>query len=90
MTAQPDQTQAIAGRIAISVDAMGGDAGAAAVVAGIALSAQVNPEIRFILHGPKETLEPLVAKLNSLGAMAPDGQSWTVSSFEAEMTRLGY
>jgi glycerol-3-phosphate acyltransferase PlsX len=62
MSAQPDQTQALAGRITISVDAMGGDTGPAAVVAGIALSAKEYPEIGFILHGPKSMLEQLVNK----------------------------
>ena len=46
----------------ISIDAMGGDLGPATVVAGIAKSAAKNPHIRFILHGPKDVLEPLVAK----------------------------
>ncbi len=41
---------------------MGGDAGPETVVAGIALSARENPDIGFILHGPKATLEPLVNK----------------------------
>jgi glycerol-3-phosphate acyltransferase PlsX len=58
MTEQPTQT----GRITISVDAMGGDSGPAAVVAGIAKSADKNPDIAFILHGPEATLRKLVAK----------------------------
>ncbi len=41
----------------VSVDAMGGDRGPAAVVAGIAGSAEMNPDIRFILHGPAEELD---------------------------------
>ncbi len=41
---------------------MGGDQGPAAVVAGMALSAEKNPAIRFILHGPAEELSPLVHK----------------------------
>ncbi|MDT0683316.1 phosphate acyltransferase PlsX [Roseicyclus sp. F158] len=53
---------ALSGRIVISVDAMGGDRGADAVVAGMAESAAKNPDIGFILHGPKADLEPLVAK----------------------------
>ena len=53
MTGKPDQNQAKAGRIIISVDAMGGDAGPAVVVAGIAISAEKNPDIGFILHGPR-------------------------------------
>lgn len=46
----------------ISVDAMGGDRGPAAVVAGLALSADKNPDIGFILHGDKPTLDPLIAR----------------------------
>ena len=67
MTAQPDQTSAQgasseAERITISVDAMGGDAGPAAVVAGLAKSAAKNANLGFILHGPEEELRALVAR----------------------------
>jgi glycerol-3-phosphate acyltransferase PlsX len=62
MTGKPDQTLAKSDRIVISVDAMGGDAGPTAVVAGLAMSAQKNPDIGFLLHGPVEQLTPLVAK----------------------------
>ncbi|MCB1311787.1 MAG: phosphate acyltransferase PlsX [Sedimentitalea sp.] len=62
MTLQPDQSPAGSGRIIISVDAMGGDSGPAAVVAGIATSASKNPEIGFVLNGPRDLLEPLVSK----------------------------
>jgi glycerol-3-phosphate acyltransferase PlsX len=48
--------------IVISVDAMGGDRGPAAVVAGLVLSAEKNPAIGFILHGDEAVLTPLVAK----------------------------
>jgi phosphate acyltransferase len=48
--------------IVISVDAMGGDQGPAAVVAGLVRSAQKNPDIAFILHGDAALLEPLVSK----------------------------
>ncbi|OED47943.1 phosphate acyltransferase PlsX [Leisingera sp. S232] len=66
MTGKPDHIQAEAGRITISVDAMGGDAGPAVVVAGIAMSAARNPDISFILHGPADQLAPLVAKKHAL------------------------
>lgn len=62
----PDKGQNAAaapvGRIVISVDAMGGDRGPAAVVAGLVLSADVNPDIAFILHGDEAVLRPLVDK----------------------------
>ena len=62
MTAQAEPSNVPASRITISVDAMGGDAGPAAVVAGIAISAEKNPDIGFILHGPVKQLKSLVAK----------------------------
>jgi hypothetical protein len=36
-----------------------------------------------------ETLEQVVQGLNAAGIRTPDGQAWTVASFEAEMARLG-
>lgn len=48
--------------VVISVDAMGGDRGPSVVVAGMAESAEKNPEIRFIVHGDKGELEGLIAR----------------------------
>jgi glycerol-3-phosphate acyltransferase PlsX len=50
----------------ISVDAMGGDRGPAAVVAGLAYSAAEFPDARFLLHGPKDELSRLVARRKGL------------------------
>ena len=70
MTVHPDPETAgsgqAQGRIVISVDAMGGDLGPATVVAGIADSAKKNPDIAFILHGPRDELERLLAKRRQL------------------------
>ncbi len=41
---------------------MGGDLGPTAIVAGMAKSAEKNPDLRFILHGRAGELEPLVKK----------------------------
>ena len=49
-------------RVIISIDAMGGDLGPKAVVAGIAQSVVKNPSIGFIVHGPKAELTPLIEK----------------------------
>ena len=46
----------------IALDAMGGDRGPAAVVAGIAKSAEKNPDVAFIVHGPASELKPLIEK----------------------------
>ena len=58
----PNGTKAVT----LSVDVMGGDAGPAAVVAGCAQSAKINPELSFVLHGPEKTLHALVARRKSL------------------------
>ena len=50
----------------ISVDAMGGDRGPSAVVAGMAQSAAKNPEIRFIVHGNQDELSRLIARRKAL------------------------
>ncbi|WP_416384566.1 phosphate acyltransferase PlsX [Roseovarius sp. Pro17] len=60
------KTASFQGKTVISVDAMGGDMGPATVVAGIAASANKNPDIAFILHGPLAELEPLVARHRTL------------------------
>ena len=54
--------QSGAARIVISVDAMGGDRGPAAVVAGLALSAAQSPDAHYLLHGNESELAPMVAR----------------------------
>ncbi|SEP55353.1 phosphate acyltransferase PlsX [Thalassovita taeanensis] len=66
MTAMTDQFTAGAGRTILSIDAMGGDRGPATVVAGISRSAKKNPDIGFILHGPRAELQKLVARRRPL------------------------
>ena len=70
MTAQTsdlaDQHAATAFPITLSVDAMGGDEGPAAIVSGCAISAKKNPQLGFILHGPADELERLVARRKTL------------------------
>lgn len=62
VTTRPSPKGQAAGKVVISVDAMGGDRGPAAIVAGLVLSAAKNPSIAFILHGDEAILSPLVAK----------------------------
>lgn len=68
MTTEHDHTATRAPDTVISIDAMGGDRGPAAVVAGMAKSAAKNPDIRFILHGPEKVLKPLVGRRRGLAA----------------------
>ncbi|MEL6170777.1 MAG: phosphate acyltransferase PlsX [Pseudomonadota bacterium] len=66
MTLAADPTGQKDQRIMVSVDAMGGDLGPSAVVAGISYSAKKNPQIGFILHGERAQLERLVSKRKTL------------------------
>ena len=58
----PQDMGALAQRIVISVDAMGGDRGPVAVVAGLAISGALMPDAQFILHGDEGDLTRLLAK----------------------------
>lgn len=51
-----------ASRTVVSIDAMGGDRGPAAVVAGLVDSARRDPEIDYILHGDEAVIGPLMAR----------------------------
>lgn len=50
----------------LSIDAMGGDRGPAAVLGGLARALRVNPALRFIVHGPEAEIAPLIARRNRL------------------------
>ena len=58
----PEAATSLSGRTVISVDAMGGDRGPAAIVAGLARAARDDDGLGFILHGDETALRPLVAK----------------------------
>lgn len=64
-----DQTTASNERIVLSIDAMGGDEGPAAIVAGISRSVAKNSDLGFILHGPEAVLAPLVARRKDLSGI---------------------
>lgn len=50
------------GRVVVSVDAMGGDRGPEAVVAGCTSSVGHDPRLDLLLHGDSAVLDPLVAR----------------------------
>ena len=66
MTTSIENTKGASGKIVLSIDAMGGDRGPAAVVAGIARAAKQNAHLHFILHGKKSALDLQVAKRRAL------------------------
>jgi len=81
-------TQTGASRTIISVDAMGGDQGPAAVVAGLACSAEKNPDIGFILHGDGPTLEKLVARRKGLSAVCEIRHTEEVVTMDARPSHV--
>ncbi|HEU0221159.1 MAG TPA: phosphate acyltransferase PlsX [Paracoccaceae bacterium] len=56
-------------QITISIDAMGGDRGPVAVIGGMQRSATEETGIRFLLHGDRGVLEPLLRRRTALGAI---------------------
>jgi len=66
MTAQKTDCSGPERGTVISIDAMGGDRGPGAVVAGMALSAKNNPKIRFLVHGDERKLKKLIARRRHL------------------------
>lgn len=63
MTSGPGPASAELPReVIISVDAMGGDRGPAAVVAGLAICMERHPEMGAIVHGNEAVLQPLIAQ----------------------------
>ena len=64
-----DQTTPDRTRIILSIDAMGGDEGPAAIVAGISRSVKKNPDLGFIVHGQASVLTPLIARRKELAGL---------------------
>ncbi|MEM7643515.1 MAG: phosphate acyltransferase PlsX [Pseudomonadota bacterium] len=50
----------------LSIDAMGGDAGPDAVIAGLARAVKKTPAMRFVVHGDKAVLDGLIARRRGL------------------------
>ncbi len=61
--------------ITLSVDAMSGEKGPAAIVAGILRTAGKYPDVRFIVHGDKAKLTRLIAKRKKLAGVC-DIRHW--------------
>ncbi|MBO0737695.1 MAG: phosphate acyltransferase PlsX [Alphaproteobacteria bacterium] len=53
--------------ITIALDAMGGDQAPGMVVKGVEIALQRHPEVRFLLFGAEDEVQPLLAKLPNLG-----------------------
>jgi glycerol-3-phosphate acyltransferase PlsX len=54
----------------LSLDAMGGDAGPAPILAGAAIARRRHPKVRFLLHGDEGVLKPLLSRHRALAKRA--------------------
>ncbi|WP_439120791.1 phosphate acyltransferase PlsX [Marivita sp.] len=66
MTSSQDHKKVGVAPIVLSIDAMGGDLGPEAVVSGMSRSAKANPDIHFLVHGPKGKLTKLIERKKAL------------------------
>ncbi|CBS86221.1 phosphate acyltransferase PlsX [Azospirillum lipoferum] len=57
-------------RLTIALDAMGGDLGPDMVVAGADIARERHPDVRFLLYGDRERIEPLLNLRPALKAVA--------------------
>ncbi|MFN3275297.1 MAG: phosphate acyltransferase PlsX [Paracoccus sp. (in: a-proteobacteria)] len=76
------------GSVVISVDAMGGDRGPSAVVAGMSASADKNPDIRFIVHGDGEVLRGLIGRRKALAGRCEIRHADTVVTMEDKPSQV--
>ncbi|MDH5452894.1 MAG: phosphate acyltransferase, partial [Paracoccaceae bacterium] len=76
------------GAVVISLDAMGGDRGPAAVVAGMAQFAATNPDAQFILHGPEPELKQLLSKRPALSGRCTVRHAEGVVSMEDKPSQV--
>jgi glycerol-3-phosphate acyltransferase PlsX len=66
MTIDEDRTNSPSDAVVVSIDAMGGESGVEAIIGGIELSAKINPDIRFIVHGDSTEINALLQKKPAL------------------------
>ena len=56
----------VVGNLTLSIDAMGGDTGPAAVLAAVAIAHRRHPNAKFLLHGDENILTPILARQKTL------------------------
>lgn len=74
----------MAGALVISVDAMGGDHGPTVVLAGLAKVIADAPAVRFLLHGDRAAIAPLLARAPALSAASEVRHAAQVIAMDAK------
>ena len=74
--------------VVISVDAMGGDRGVSAIVAGMARAARKHPDIGFIVHGELQELKQRISRRRSLRDKCSIRQTEDVVTMEAKPSQV--
>lgn len=72
----------MSGSITISVDAMGGDNAPRAPIHGAKLLLREHPDARFIFHGRKELIDPLLDEFSELKAVSEVRHSETIITMD--------
>ena len=78
-------------RVVVSIDAMGGDNGPAAVIAGLGKVAAREENVHFILHGDEAILKPLVGRkrLSDRVVLRHASEVVTMDAKPAQVARRG-
>ena len=58
--------QVLSSNLVISIDAMGGDNSPRVVIEGLAIAAKKNPDVRFLLFGDENQVNPILSQYPSL------------------------
>lgn len=88
MTINEDRiTTPLSSAVVVSIDAMGGDSGVEAIIGGIQMSAEINPDVYFILHGDSAEINALLSKKPGLAARVDVRHSEKVISMTEKPVR---
>ena len=87
MSQDEDRTNSPSDPVVVSIDAMGGDSGVEAIIGGIEKSANVNPDINFIVHGDSAEINALLSKKPELASRVDVRHAEKVISMDEKPAR---
>ncbi len=87
MTIDEDRTNFSPDTVVVSIDAMGGDSGVEAIIGGMEISAKVNPDIYFIVHGDSAQINALLRNKPELASRVDVRHAEKVISMDEKPSR---